>query len=214
MLMSYVLDAGVNRHNMDELAKIHLNRETIKFKDIVGSGKSQITFDKVKIDDALNYAAEDAEITYKLYLFLKKRVQQEKGNYIYTNIERELINPIQSMETNGIKVDKKYLNDLSFQFSQRIEKLEKKIYKETGSNFNIGSPKQLSEILFDKLKLKPPKKTKTGEKSTGIEVLEDLAYEGNKVADTIIQWRQISKLKNTYTAVSYTHLTLPTILLV
>ncbi len=206
MLMSYVLDAGVNRHNMDELANIHLNRETIKFKDIVGSGKSQITFDKVKIDDALNYAAEDAEITYKLYLFLKKRVQQEKGNYIYTNIERELINPIQSMETNGIKVDKKYLNDLSFQFSQRIEKLEKKIYKETGSKFNIGSPKQLSEILFEKLKLKPPKKTKTGEKSTGIEVLEDLAYEGNKVADTIIQWRQISKLKNTYTDALQNHI--------
>ena len=110
------------------------------------------------------------------------------------------------METNGIKVDKKYLNDLSFQFSQRIEKLEKKIYKETGSKFNIGSPKQLSEILFDKLKLKPPKKTKTGEKSTGIEVLEDLAYEGNKVADTIIQWRQISKLKNTYTDALQNHI--------
>ena len=110
------------------------------------------------------------------------------------------------METNGIKVDKKYLNDLSFQFSQRIEKLEKKIYKETGSKFNIGSPKQLSEILFDKLKLKPPKKTRTGEKSTGIEVLEDLAYEGNKVADTIIQWRQISKLKNTYTDALQNHI--------
>ena len=120
MLMSYVLDAGINRHSMDELASIHLNRETIKFKDVVGSGKSQITFDKVKIDDALNYAAEDAEITFKLYLFLKKRVNQEKGNYIYTNIERELINPIQAMEINGIKVDKQYLSDLSVKFSQRI----------------------------------------------------------------------------------------------
>ena len=206
MLMSYVLDAGVNRHSMDELASIHLNRQTIKFKDVVGSGKSQITFDKVKIEDALNYAAEDAEITFKLYLFLKKRVNQERGNYIYTNIERELINPIQSMEINGIKVDKKYLSNLSIKFSQRIEKLEKKIYKETGSEFNIGSPKQLSEILFDKLKLKPPKKTKTGEKSTGIEVLEDLAYEGNKVADNIIQWRQLSKLKNTYTDALQNHI--------
>ena len=116
MLMSYVLDAGVNRHSMDELASIHLNRQTIKFKDVVGSGKSQITFDKVQIEDALNYAAEDAEITFKLYLFLKKRVNQERGNYIYTNIERELIAPIQSMEINGIKVDKKYLSDLSLNF--------------------------------------------------------------------------------------------------
>ena len=138
MLMSYVLDAGVNRHSMDELAGIHLNRQTIKFKDVVGSGKSQITFDEVKIEDALNYAAEDAEITFKLYLFLKKRVNQERGNYIYTNIERELINPIQSMEINGIKVDKKYLSDLSVKFSQRIEKLEKKIYQETDSEFNLS----------------------------------------------------------------------------
>ena len=206
MLMSYALDAGVNRHNMDDLASIHLDRKTIKFKDVAGSGKSQVTFDKVGIDDALNYAAEDAEITFKLYLFFKKRVNQEKSNYIYTNIERKLIAPIQSMENNGIKVDKKYLSNLSVKFSKRIEDLEKKIYKQTGSEFNIGSPKQLSEILFDKLKLKPPKKTKTGEKSTGIEVLEDLAYEGNKVADTIIQWRQLSKLKNTYTDALQNHI--------
>ena len=109
MLMSYVLDAGVNRHSMDELASIHLNRQTIKFKDVVGSGKSQITFDKVKIEDALNYAAEDAEITFKLYLFLKKRVNQERGNYIYTNIERELINPIQSMELMELKLTRNIL---------------------------------------------------------------------------------------------------------
>ena len=114
------------------------------------------------------------------------------------------------MELNGIKVDKEYLKKLSTDFSKRISKLESKIYKDTGTEFNIASPKQLSEVLFDKLKLKPLKKTRTGEKSTGIDVLEDLAYGGNKVAETIIEWRQLSKLKNTYTAVSYTHLTLPT----
>ena len=110
------------------------------------------------------------------------------------------------MEINGIKVDKKYLSDLSVKFSQRIEKLEKKIYKETGSEFNIGSPKQLSDVLFNKLKLSPPKKTKTGEKSTGISVLEDLAYEGNEVAEDIIEWRQLSKLKNTYTEALQNHI--------
>ena len=206
MLMSYVLDSGVNRHNMDELANIHLKRDTIKFKDVVGSGKSQITFDKVKIDDALNYAAEDSEITFKLYNYLKKRINFEKNNYIYSQIEKPLIHSIQKMELNGIKVDETYLKKLTSDFSKRINELEKKIYKQTGIEFNIASPKQLSEVLFDKMKIKPPKKTKTGEKSTGIDVLEDLAYEGIEVASSIIEWRQLSKLKNTYTEALQSHI--------
>ncbi|MDC3208699.1 DNA polymerase, partial [Pelagibacteraceae bacterium] len=185
---------------------MHLNKETIKYKEVVGSGKSQITFDQVDLKSALKYAAEDADITYKLYLLFKKRINHEKNNYIYSNIEKPLIDCIQTMEFNGIKVDKEYLKKLSTDFSKRIIKLESKIYKDTGTEFNIASPKQLSEVLFDKLKLIPPKKTRTGEKSTGIDVLEDLAYGGNKVAETIIEWRQLSKLKNTYTDALQAHI--------
>ena len=206
MLMSYSCDAGVNRHGMDELARIHLNRETIKFKDVVGSGKSQLTFDQVDLKRATEYAAEDAEITYKLYRFFKKRVQQENNSLVYSTIERPLVDCLVRMEINGIKVDNNYLQKLSNDFSKRILELEKEIYKKTEVEFNIGSPKQLSDVLFNKLKLSPPKKTKTGEKSTGISVLEDLAYEGNEVAEDIIEWRQLSKLKNTYTEALQSHI--------
>ena len=206
MLMSYSCDAGINRHGMDELAKIHLNRETIKFKDVVGSGKSQLTFDQVDLKRATEYAAEDAEITYKLYKLFKKRVQQENNSLVYSNIEKPLVNCLMRMEINGIKVDKNYLQKLSNNFSKRILKLEKEIYKKTEVEFNIGSPKQLSDVLFNKLKLSPPKKTKTGEKSTSIDVLEDLAYEGNEVAEDIIEWRQLSKLKSTYTEALQNHI--------
>ena len=198
MLMSYICDANVNRHNMDDLAKIHLNTETIKFKEVVGSGKSQITFDKVNIDLATNYAAEDAEITYKLFKILSKRVFYEKNKFVYESIEKPLIKAILRMEINGIKVDSNNLSNLSKNFSERVHKLEGKIYKISGSEFNIGSPKQLSEVLFDQMGLALSKKTKTGERSTGIEVLEDLSYEGHEIAKLIIEWRQLSKLKNTY----------------
>ena len=206
MLMSYSCDAGVNRHSMDELAKIYLNRETIKFKEVVGSGKSQLTFDQVDLNRATEYAAEDSEITHKLYKFFKKRVQLENNSLVYSSIEKPLINCLMRMEINGIKVDINYLQKLSNDFSRRILKLEKEIYKKTKVEFNIGSPKQLSDILFNKLNLSPPKKTKTGEKSTGISVLEDLAYEGHAVAEDIIEWRQLSKLKNTYTEALQSHI--------
>ena len=206
MLMSYSCDAGVNRHGMDELAKIYLNRETIKFKEVVGSGKSQLTFDQVDLNRATEYAAEDAEITYKLYRFFKKRVQLENNTLVYSSIEKPLVNCLMRMEINGIKVDVSYLQKLSNDFSSRILKLEKEIFKKTKVEFNIGSPKQLSDVLFNKLNLSPPKKTKTGEKSTGISVLEDLAYEGHAVAEDIIEWRQLSKLKNTYTEALQNHI--------
>jgi DNA polymerase-1 len=191
---------------MDDLAKIHLNRETIKFKDVVGSGKSQLTFDQVKISEAINYAAEDSEITFRLYKLFKKRILNERNASVYYEIERSLINSILKMETNGMKVDNNYLKNLSNEFELRIKNVEKKIFKLAGKEFNIGSPKQLAEILFDFLKLNPPKKTKSGERSTGIEVLEDLAYEGNKIAEHIIDWRQISKLRSTYTEALQGHI--------
>ena len=138
MLMSYICDANVNRHNMDDLAKIHLNTETIKFKEVVGSGKSQITFDRVNIDLATKYAAEDAEITFKLFKILSKRVFYEKNKFVYESIEKPLIEAILKMEMNGIKVDSDNLNNLSKNFLERVLKLENKIYKISGSEFNNG----------------------------------------------------------------------------
>ena len=206
MLMSYINDAGNHRHGMDELAKVHFNRDTIKFKDVVGSGKSQITFDYVEIEKATEYAAEDAEITFKLYLLLKKKLSDGKNISAYNYLEKSLVPSILEMEINGIKLNTEYLKSLSSEFEKKINILEKKIFKLCGVEFNIGSPKQLGDVLFNQLKLTPPKKTKTGEFSTGIEVLEDLAFEGNKVAEDLITWRQLSKLKNTYTEALQNHI--------
>ena len=206
MLMSYINDAGNHRHGMDELAKVHFNRDTIKFKDVVGTGKSQITFDYVEIEKAIEYAAEDAEITFKLYLLLKKKLSEEKNISAYNYLEKPLVASILEMEINGIKINTEYLQSLSSEFEKKINILEKTIFKLCGVEFNIGSPKQLGDVLFNKLNLTPPKKTKTGEFSTGIEVLEDLAFEGNKVAEDLITWRQLSKLKNTYTEALQTHI--------
>ena len=206
MLMSYINDAGNHRHGMDELAKVHFNRDTIKFKDVVGTGKSQITFDYVEIEKAIEYAAEDAEITFKLYLLLKKKLSEEKNISAYNYLEKPLVASILEMEINGIKINTEYLQSLSSEFEKKIYSLEKTIFKLCGVEFNIGSPKQLGDVLFNKLNLTPPKKTKTGEFSTGIEVLEDLAFEGNKVAEDLITWRQLSKLKNTYTEALQTHI--------
>ena len=206
MLMSYINDAGNHRHGMDELAKVHFNRDTIKFKDVVGSGKSQITFDYVEIEKATEYAAEDAEITFKLYLLLKKKLIDGKNLSAYNYLEKSLVPSILEMEINGIKLNIEYLKSLSSEFEKKINILEKEIFKLCGVEFNIGSPKQLGDVLFNQLKLTPPKKTKTGEFSTGIEVLEDLAFEGNKVAEDLIIWRQLSKLKNTYTEALQSHI--------
>jgi len=206
MLMSYINDAGNHRHGMDELAKVHFNRDTIKFKDVVGSGKSQITFDYVEIEKATEYAAEDAEITFKLYLLLKKKLSDGKNISAYNYLEKSLVPSILEMEINGIKLNTEYLKSLSSEFEKKINILEKEIFKLCGVEFNIGSPKQLGDVLFNQLKLTPPKKTKTGEFSTGIEVLEDLAFEGNKVAEDLITWRQLSKLKNTYTEALQNHI--------
>ena len=198
MLLSYALDNGITRHNMDDLAFKHLSYNTKKFKDIVGSGKKQITFDYVNIREATDYAAEDAFITLKLYEILNKRLVKEKTNFVYNKIDKPLIEVLTLMENNGIKIDKKYLNHLSIEFSKQIENLEKKIFKITKEEFNIGSPKQLGEILFEKLKITGSKKTKTGTYSTDSSILENLSFNGVKVAKYVLEWRELSKLKSTY----------------
>ena len=199
MLLSYTLDSGVNRHNLDLLAKIHLDHTNIKFKDIVGTGKSEITFDQVLIENAYKYACEDADITLKLYNLFKNRMVKEKCFFVYENLEIPLINVLVRMENSGIKIDKKILNNLSKSFEKELKVLEKKIFKISGENFNIASTKQLGDILYEKLKISGTKKTKKGNFATNVNVLEDLANKGHEFPKLVLEWRQKSKLKNTYT---------------
>ena len=199
MLMSYALDNGITRHGMDDLAFMHFNHSTIKFKDMVGSGKKQVTFDYVNIKDATKYAAEDAFITLKLYNFFQQRLVKEKSSYIYEKVDKPLIKVLSSMEETGIKVDQKYLKKLSIEFQNESEKLEKKIFKITNKNFNIGSPKQLGEILFIDMGIKSGKKTKTGTYSTDSGILEDLSFQGHDIAKLVLEWRELTKLRSTYT---------------
>jgi len=199
MLLSYAIDNGVTKHNMDDLAYLHFNHTNIKFKELVGSGKKEITFDFVEISKALDYAAEDALITLKLYEFLNKRVKNEKGNFVYSEIDLPLISVLSSIEKNGIKVNTKYLNQLSKEFQKDSLVLEKKIYKFAGKNFNIGSPKQLGEILFVDLNIQGGKKTKSGTFSTDSSTLSNLSDQGYEIASLILDWRELTKLKSTYT---------------
>ena len=199
MLLSYVLDAGKFRHNLDDLAKIYLDHETIKYKDIVGVGKKEKTFDEVNINDAYIYAAEDSDVTFQLYKILKKRIISEKLSNVYECIEKPLINVLAKMEKEGIKIDIKQLKDLSLFFQKKLLKIEKEIFKLSSIEFNIASPKQLGEILFDKLCFEGGKKGKSGAYSTSVDVLENLSYQGHKIADFLLEWRKISKLINTYT---------------
>ncbi len=199
MLLSYAVDNGVTKHNMDDLAYLHFNHTNIKFKELVGSGKKEITFDFVEISKALDYAAEDALITLKLYEFLNNRVKNEKGNFVYSEIDLPLISVLSSIEKNGIKVNTKYLNQLSEEFKKDSLVLEKKIYKLAGKNFNIGSPKQLGEILFVDLSIEGGKKTKSGTFSTDSSTLSNLSDRGYEIASLILDWRELTKLKSTYT---------------
>ena len=198
MLISYVLDAGKNRHNMDTLSEIHLAHKPISFKDIVGTGKKQINFKDVDIPKALEYAAEDADITFRLYKILKGNLNREKLTNIYELFEKPLIKILANMEIEGIKVDDKFLNILSKKFEKKIKDLEKKIFKISKKEFNIASTKQLGEIMYNELKISTLKKTKKGSFATSASVLEDLAFKGNELPKLILEWRQISKLKNTY----------------
>ena len=198
MLMSYTLDAGNNKHNLDSLAEIHLNHNTIKFKELVGAGKNQVTFDKVEINKATEYAAEDADVTFRLYKIFIKRLKQEKLMNIYELYEKPMINILTKMEIYGIKIDKNFLAKVSKKFEIEIFSLEKKIYKISGKEFNIGSTKQLGELMYNELKIANLKKTRKGSFATSANVLEDLAFKGHKLPKLILEWRQLSKLKNTY----------------
>ena len=210
MLMSYALDAGKHRHNMDNLSEIHLNHKPISFKEVTGSGKSQITFDQVPIKLATKYAAEDADVTFKLYLLFKERLAQEKLLKIYELFEKPMLNLLAQMEIEGIKIDSDFLKKLSEKFENKIKKLEKEIFNEAKKEFNIGSPKQLGEVLYNDLKIATLKKTRKGGFATSATVLEDLAFRGHKLPKDVLDWRQLSKLKNTYTDTLPEHLNVKT----
>ncbi len=206
MLLSYTLDAGNNRHNMDTLSEIHLGHKTISYKEVVGSGKKQLNFSEVNLKDATKYAAEDADITLRLYNILKDRVNNENLNKIYEIFEKPMIKLLSKLEMNGIKIDDAYLKKLSKKFEERLIKKEKEIYKLSGKEFNIGSPKQLGEIIYNDLKIAKMKKTKKGSLATSAKILEDLALTGHKFPELVLEWRQVSKLKSTYTDALQDHI--------
>ena len=206
MLISYILDAGINRHNLDTLSEIHLNHKTISYKELVGSGKKKLNFSDIELKKATEYAAEDADVTLRLYNKLKKRLDEEKLNKNYELFEKPMINLLSEMEFNGIKIDKNYLQILSKRFEKRIKKIEEEIYSLAGREFNIGSPKQLGELIYNDLKIAKLKKTKKGSLATSAKILEELAYTGHKFPNLVLEWRQISKLKNTYSDALQDHI--------
>ena len=199
MLISYSIDNGIYKHNLDDLSFNHLNHTTIKYKEVVGTGKNEITFDRVTIDNALNYAAEDSLLTFKLFQNLYPRLVKERANFVYQNIDLPLVDVLSKIEANGIEVNKKFLTLLSSEFENESKKIEKTIYNLSKEEFNIGSPKQLGEILFINLKLPGGKKTKSGTYSTDSSTLNNLASDGFKIAKLVLEWRELTKLKSTYT---------------
>ena len=200
MCMSYVLDTGrVPRHSMDMLADHWLGHKTIKYEDICGKGKNQIGFDEVLPETALDYAAEDADITLRLWGMLKPRLAREGVASVYERLERPLIAVLADMEAAGIAIDDGFLRRLSNDFASRIAELETNIHEMAGTSFNVASPKQLGEILFDQMGLEGGKKSKTGAYATGAEILEELAANDVPIAQKVLDFRQLSKLKSTYT---------------
>ncbi|MEM1379826.1 MAG: DNA polymerase I [Pseudomonadota bacterium] len=199
MLMSYVLECGEGGHGMDDLSERHLGHTCIPYTDVVGKGKKQKTFDQIPIDDATKYAAEDADITLRLAQTLKGKLIGDSMLTVYERIERPLVPVIAKMEQEGIKVDQAELARLSSEFAQKMAAFEDEAIEAAGESFNLGSPKQIGEILFGKLGLPGGKKTKTGAWATGAEILDELAAEGHPVPKAILGWRQVSKLKSTYT---------------
>tara|TARA_B100000965_G_scaffold322416_1_gene283926 strand:+ start:2543 stop:5317 length:2775 start_codon:yes stop_codon:yes gene_type:complete len=206
MLMSYVLDAGKNRHNLDTLAEIHLQHKNISFKDLVGTGKKQLNFSEIDIASAKNYAAEDADVTLRLYKIFLQNLKSEKLIQIYENFEKPMVEILARMEICGVKIDNNFLAKLSTKFGKKIDYLEKDIFKITKTKFNIGSTKQLGEILYNQLKIASLKRTKKGSFATSASVLEDLAFKGHKLPKLILDWRQLTKLKNTYSDSLQEHL--------
>lgn len=199
MLMSYVLDAGRGSHGMDALSEKYLGHTPIPFKEVAGSGKSQITFDLVPLDKAIAYAAEDADVTLRLYLVLKARLVAENMAAVYARLERPMAHTLAEMERAGIRVERQILARLSGEFAAGLAKIESGLEALAGGPFNPGSPKQVGEILFGKLGLPGAKKTPTGAYATGADVLEELAAAGHELPAQLLEWRQLSKLKSTYT---------------
>ncbi|MFA5593199.1 MAG: DNA polymerase I [Micavibrio sp.] len=199
MLISYVLDGSSQSNSMDEIAKRLLDHQTITYDDVTGKGKARITFDRVPLAKACPYAAEDADITARFHHALKPRLAREAMSSVYEDIERPLIPVIAQMEMNGIKVDPQHLKSMSNEFGKQLMALEGEIHKLAGTPFNIGSPKQIGEILFDQMGLQGGSKTKTGQWSTDVDVLEKLAAQGHAIVRKILDWRGLAKLKSTYT---------------
>ena len=199
MCLSFVLDAGArSSHKLDDLAQYHLDHAMIPYSEVCGKGTKKITFDEVSPEDALAYAAEDADMTLRLWMMLKPRLAQEGKTRVYERLERPLIHVLADMEGEGIKVDRHALSKMSQHFAEILARLEGEIHTLAGEEFNIGSPKQLGEILFDKMALEGGKKSKTGAWSTNADVLDDLAAAGVEIAEKVLEWRQIAKLKSTY----------------
>jgi DNA polymerase-1 len=199
MLMSYVLDAGRGNHGMDDLAERWLGHQTIHFEHVAGSGKSRVTFDCVSIEKASEYAAEDADVTLRLWKALKARLPAEHVTTVYETLERPLVTVLARMEGRGIAIDRQVLSRLSGEFAQKQAGLEDEIAKLAGQPLNPGSPKQLGDVLFGSMGLPGGTKTKTGQWATGAKVLEDLAEQGHELPQKILDWRQVSKLRSTYT---------------
>ena len=199
MCLSFVLDAGArSSHKLDDLVQFHIDHTMIPYSEVCGKGTKKITFDAVSPEDALAYAAEDADMTLRLWMLLKPRLAQEGKTRVYERLERPLIQVLANMEAEGIKVDRQALSSMSKHFAETLTRLEGAIHTLAGEEFNIGSPKQLGEILFDKMALQGGKKSKTGAWSTNADVLDDLAGAGVEIAEKVLEWRQIAKLKSTY----------------
>ncbi|MGB5725368.1 MAG: DNA polymerase I [Parasphingorhabdus sp.] len=199
LVMSFNLDAGLHGHGMDELSKLHLGHECISFKSLTGTGKKAISFAEVPLEKATEYGAEDADVTLRLWEILRLRMVPERATRVYEMVDRPLVPVIAKMEGTGVLVDREELARLSKSFAEEMEKLEKQIHELAGEPFSIGSPKQLGEILFGKLGLKGGKKGKSGQYSTDVTVLERLAGDGEPIAQKVVDWRQLAKLKSTYT---------------
>ncbi|HUO87784.1 MAG TPA: DNA polymerase I [Rhizomicrobium sp.] len=199
MLIHYVLDGGLRAHGMDELSAEHLNHTPISFQDVAGKGRDRKTFDFVPVKEATKYAGEDADIAFRLHALLKPRLIRQGKLTVYETLERPLVPVLCDMEREGIQIDPGLLRRLSNDFAKTQAKLEQEIYKLAGGEFNVGSPKQLGDFFFGTLKLPGGRRTKTGAWSTDADVLEELAAQGHEIASKVLEWRQLSKLRGTYT---------------
>jgi DNA polymerase-1 len=206
MLISYVLDAGRGSHGMDELSRRHLGHAPISFTDVAGTGRNKVSFDKVEIAKATAYAAEDADVTLRLWQLLKPRLASEHRTTVYETLERPLVDVIARMEMRGILVDRQILSRLSGDFAQTLARLEDEIHEMAGEKFALGSPKQIGDILFGKMGLPGAKKTPSGQWATPATLLDELAQAGHELPAKILEWRQLSKLKSTYTDTLQEHM--------